>query len=135
MGWDMWGLFADLVILLHAAWALFLALGFIFALRKSKIAFVHLGGLGFSFILNLQGWYCPLTHLENFLRSLHSPEATYSSSFMMAYVYRFLYPDLPEGLLRIGEIVFVCLNLAGYAYIAKRDHLFRRIKAFGQEAP
>lgn len=129
---DMWGLLADLFILLHAAWALFLAVGFIFALKKSKIAFIHLGGLGFSFLLNLTGWYCPLTHLENYFRSLHNPEAVYSSPFMMVYFYRFLYPDLPEHLVRIGEIVFVCLNLLGYAYVAKRDHLLQRMKVFGK---
>ena len=128
----MWRLLADLVILLHAAWALFLATGFIFALKKSKIAFVHLGGLGFSFLLNLMGWYCPLTYLENYFRSLFSPGAVYSSPFMMVYFYRFLYPGLPEHLLRIGEIVFVCLNLLGYAYVAKRDDLFRRMKVFGK---
>jgi hypothetical protein len=127
----MWGLLADLVVLFHAAWALFLALGFIFALRKSKIAFVHLGGLGFSLLLNLTGWYCPLTHLENYFHSLDNSEAVYASPFMMVYFYRFLYPGLPEHLLRIGEIVFVCLNLVGYAYVAKRDYLAQRMKVIG----
>jgi hypothetical protein len=128
----MWGLLTDVVVLFHAAWAFFLAAGFIFALKKSRIAFVHLGGLGFSLLLNLTGWYCPLTYLENYFRSLHSPETVYSSPFMMVYFYRLLYPDLPEHLLRIGEIVFVCLNLLGYAYVVKRDHLFQRMKGFGK---
>jgi hypothetical protein len=129
---DMWGFLADFAILLHAAWILFLAVGFVFALNKSRIAFIHLGGLGFSLLLNLIGWYCPLTLLENYFRSLHNPEAVYSSPFMMVYVYRFLYPDLPEYLLRMGEILFVCLNLLGYAYLSKRDGLFQQMKVFGK---
>ena len=127
----MWALLANAVALLHAAWALFLVFGFIFALRKSQLAFLHLGGLLFSFFLNLLGWYCPLTHLENYLHSLHQKGTGYSSPFMMEYVYYLLYPDLPEYLIRVGEILFVCINLLGYAYLAKRDGLFFLTKRLG----
>ena len=125
----MKGLLLDSVILLHAAWALFLAVGFVFALRYSKITVIHVGGLLLSFFFNLMGWYCPLTYLENFLHSLNEAGAVYSSSFMREYAYRFLYPDLPELTIRIGEMIFVCLNLIGYAYIAKRRAWFRRLSS------
>lgn len=122
----MKGLLLDSVILLHAAWALFLAVGFVFVIRHSKIALIHIGGLLLSFFLNLMGWYCPLTYLENFLHALEEADAGYTSSFMKEYIYRFLYPDLPELTIRIGEMIFVCLNVFGYIYIAKRRAWFRR---------
>ncbi len=122
----MRGFLLDAVILLHAAWALFLAVGFVFSLRYSQVALIHVGGLLFSFLLNLMGWYCPLTYLENTLHALEETGAAYSSSFMEAYVYRFLYPDLPELTIRIGEMIFVCLNFLGYVCLARKRSWFRR---------
>jgi len=122
----MMGLLLDSVILLHAAWVFFLAVGFVFTLRYSKIALIHVGGLLLSFFLNLMGWYCPLTYLENFLHALEEADAGYTSSFMKQYVYRFLYPDLPELSIRIGEMIFVSLNLFGYTYVARKRGWFRR---------
>jgi hypothetical protein len=112
--------------LLHAAWVFFLALGFVFALIYSRIALIHVGGLLVSFFLNFMGWYCPLTYLENFLHALEEADAGYTSSFMKQHIYRFLYPDLPERTIRIGEMIFVCLNLLGYAYVARTRGWFRR---------
>jgi hypothetical protein len=118
-------LLLDSVILLHTAWVFFLAAGFVFALRYSKIALIHVGGLLLSFFLNLMGWYCPLTYLENFLHALEEADVGYTSSFMKQHIYRFLYPDLPELAIRMGEMIFVCLNLFCYAYVARKRGWFR----------
>ena len=123
----MWGLVVDLLILLHAAWVVFLAAGFLLALRYSKVAAVHIGGLVFSFFLNLMDWYCPLTYLENFLHALDEADAIYGSSFMREHVYRFLYPDLPEPFIRVVEMIFVWLVLLGYMYLARRRAWFHRV--------
>jgi hypothetical protein len=121
----MRGLLLDSVILFHAAWVLFLAVGFVLALRYSKVAVIHGGGLLCSFFLNLMGWYCPLTYLENMLHALEKGGDVYSSSFMKEYVYRFLYPDLPELTIRICEMIFVFLNVLSYVYLAKRRGWFQ----------
>ena len=123
----MWGILADSVILLHAAWAVFLATGIVFASRCPKVAVVHVGGLLLSFFLNFVGWYCPLTYLENMLHASDEVGAAYNSSFMREYIYRFLYPDLPELFIRIGEMIFVCANFWGYIYIAERRGWLRRL--------
>jgi hypothetical protein len=130
----MWGFVVDSIILLHAAWVVFLATGFLFALRYSKVAAIHIGGLVLSFFLNFMGWYCPLTYLENFLHRMGDADAVYASSFMREHVYRFLYPDLPEVFIRVGEMFFVCLNLLGYIYIAGRRGWFRRCLYRGSSA-
>jgi hypothetical protein len=39
-----------------------------------------------------------------------------------------IYPDLPEKYIRIGGILFVCLYVVGYAYLAKRYRILGRIK-------
>jgi hypothetical protein len=124
----MVALLVDITIAVHFLWILFLVFGFIFALKGSRIAYVHLGGLIFALLLNAMGWYCPLTHVENYFRSRHDVHATYSTSFMMKYVEKFVYPDIPEDLLRAGEIILTVLCLLVYGYWAGKVGVWRRLK-------
>ena len=119
---------ADFIIILHFVWILFLIFGFIFALIESKIAFLHVAGLLFALFLNVMGWYCPLTYLEHYLYALHDSEATYTGPFIIDFLSHLIYPDLPEKYIRIGGILFVCLYVVGYAYLAKRYRILGRIK-------
>lgn len=104
-------------MLLHFIWILFLLVGVVFALMGSRLAWVHLGGLVFSFFLNLFGWYCPLTYLENYLYSMKEGHTAYTSSFLAHYLEKIVYPDLPEKSIRLGEILFVVVNLIVYGLI------------------
>jgi hypothetical protein len=38
-------------------------------------------GLAFSIVMQVFGWYCPLTHLEFWLRAVH-PATIYPGSFI-----------------------------------------------------
>lgn len=121
-------LLADFIVLIHFLWILFLAFGFIFALRRSRMAYLHGAGLLFSLCLNLLGWYCPLTHLENFLYSIRDPGIIYDGSFLANYLEPLVYPDLPEKLVRAGEIIFVCLNGIAYGWLARRHKLLVHLR-------
>jgi hypothetical protein len=120
----MIGMLADISILFHFLWILFIVFGIILVWRWPKIAFVHLGGLIFSLIINIFGWYCPLTYLENYLHALSARELGYKASFVQHYLVPIVYPDLPERAIRIGEIVFVFMLLVVYAALARR--LYRK---------
>jgi hypothetical protein len=124
----LYNLLAHITILLHFVWILFLIFGFIFALRKSKIALVHVAGLLFSLVLNIFGWYCPLTYLESYLRYLHDTQSTYSGPFILHYMERIIYPDIPALYIRAGEIIFVIFYLVFYTYMAKKHHLLGRLR-------
>lgn len=119
---------ADLVTLLHFSWILFLLFGFILALKRWWVGILHLSGLCYAFILNIMGWYCPLTYLENYLRSLHDPKTSYAGAFIIRQVDRFVYPDFPERTVRIGAILFVCFYILGYAYLAKKYKILNGIR-------
>jgi len=123
-------LLADAAVLLHLLWIVFLVLGLVWAWRWPRAAYVHLAGLGLVLVLNLGGWYCPLTDLEVYLRSLHRPEVTYQGSLAINYLERIVYPDLPETLLRRAAVLWAVLNLAGYALLA-RKRLRRRRESGG----
>jgi len=124
----MVSLLVDITIMVHSLWILFLVFGFVFVLKGSKIAYVHLGGLLFALVLNALGWYCPLTHLENYFHSLHDGPSAYSSSFIARGLEKFVYPDIPENLLRGGEILLTALYLLVYGYWVRKLGLWGRIR-------
>ena len=118
----------DLVIVLHFLWIIFILFGFLLALKYLKVSFVHIAGLAFTLILNLGGWYCPLTHLENYLHRLYAPQLLYEGSFVTINLQKLIYLELDEVYLRMGAIVWVGLNMGGYAMLLRKRRLAHRAK-------
>jgi hypothetical protein len=82
---------ADLVVALHAAFALFVALGALLAFRWRRVMWAHVPAAAWGVLIEFSGWVCPLTPLENALR-LRAGEAAYSGDFIQHYVVPALYP-------------------------------------------
>ncbi|HYO12584.1 MAG TPA: DUF2784 domain-containing protein [Thermoanaerobaculia bacterium] len=116
----LYRLLADLVVVLHFAFVLFVVFGGLFALRWPRAAWIHLPaalwGAGIEFVQGI----CPLTPLENRLRRLGG-EAGYSGGFVERYVTAVLYP---EGLTREVQLVLgglvILVNVAVYAVVWRR---------------
>ncbi len=113
-------LLADLLIIVHFLWILFILCGFLLALKSFKLSLIHIGGLIFTLILNLGGWYCPLTHLENYMQGLYDPQLAYSGSFIINRLERIIYLNMDEAYLRLAAILWVAANVAGYLVLAKK---------------
>jgi hypothetical protein len=117
----LYRLLADLVVLLHTAFVLFVVLGGLLALRWPRAAWFHLPavlwGAGIEFVAGI----CPLTPLENHLRQLGG-EAGYAGGFVEHYVLPVLYPaGLTHGMqLVLGTFVLV-LNVVVYAIVWRRS--------------
>ena len=124
----IYGLLAYFAILLHFVWILFLLFGVFIVWKWRRIVLFHVGGLLFSLILNIFGWYCPLTYLENALHFLHDGETMYSRPFIVEYIERLIYPDLPAFYIRCGEIIFVIIYMGVYVYLAIKHHIFEWIR-------
>ena len=90
------GLLADAVVLVHAAFVLFVVFGGFLALRWRRLAWVHLPTLAWGVWIEVAGWICPLTPLEVELRR-QAGEQGYRGGFVEHYVLPTLYP---EGLTR-----------------------------------
>ncbi len=111
---------ADLVVVLHFGFVLFVVFGGLLALRWPRAAWFHLPaavwGAGIEF---LQG-ICPLTPLENHLRHLGG-EAGYSGGFVERYILPVMYPEgLTRGIQLAIGIFVVALNVAIYAIVLRR---------------
>ena len=110
---------ADSVILIHFLWILFLILGALWGVRKMGIRIVHLSGLFFSMLIQIFGWYCPLTHLEVFLRAKHNPDETYTGSYIIHYVEKLVYLEISEGMVLAITLLLCVFNL--WVYLRRGD--------------
>lgn len=111
-------LLADTVVFIHFLWILFLIFGALAGKRVKLIRFLHVSGLGFAIFLQIMGWYCPLTYLEVWLRSMHDPSTTYIGSFIIHYVEKIVYIELSQGLIFVSTVILCVLNL--WIYMRKR---------------
>ena len=120
-----YGLFADAVLLAHAAFVGCVVLGGLLVLRWPRLAWVHLPVVAWGAGIEFAGGICPLTPLENHLRAL-AHEQGYSGGFVEHYVFGLLYP---EGLTRDVQIVLglgvLALNGAVYAWLWYRRRRVR----------
>ena len=76
-----WRLLADLLVVLHLAFAAFVVCGGFLAWRWRWLIFVHAPALAWGFWVETSGQICPLTPLENHLRRL-AGEAGYQGGFL-----------------------------------------------------
>ena len=127
----LYRLLADILIVVHFLWILFILFGFLVAVKSLKVSLIHIAGLVFTLILNLGGWYCPLTYLENHFQGLYDPQLTYTGSFIISRLERVIYVDLQEAYLRLGAIAWVAVNMVGYGLLARKRMLSFRAKGKG----
>jgi uncharacterized membrane protein YhhN len=71
---------ADVLVVLHFAFVLFVVFGGLLALRWPKVAYVHLPVAIYGALIELVGWVCPLTPLEKRLRESAEWPATKGGS-------------------------------------------------------
>ena len=83
---------ADVTVLLHLAFVVFVVLGGLLVARWPPAAWVHLPAAAWGAWVEFAGWVCPLTPLENWLRR-QGGGAPYSSSFIERYLLPLLYPS------------------------------------------
>lgn len=111
MHYHVW---ADIAVILHAFFVLFVLLGGLAVLRWRRLAWLHLPAALWGATIELGGWVCPLTYLENHLRRMGGG-AGYRTSFIEHYLEPLLYP---LGLTRHTQLVFgfmaLLVNLAVY---------------------
>lgn len=110
---------ADLVVFIHFLWIVFLLSGALIGLRNKSIRFLHISGLIFAIFIQIMGWYCPLTYLEVWLRSMHDPSTAYPGSFIIHYVEKIVYLELSRGLIFLLTIILCGFNL--WIYLRRKN--------------
>lgn len=110
----LYKILADIVVLFHLLWIVFLIIGAFWGVKYRIIKYLHIGGIFFSIFLQIMGWYCPLTYLEVWLRGLHSPKESYPGSFIAHYAERIIYIEVSGVVIFILTITLLIANLLAY---------------------
>ncbi len=111
---------AEVVLLLHLAFIVFVVFGAAMQLRFRWSPVIHLPAAIWGIIVELTGRSCPVTLLENYLRN-KGGQLGYPESFIEHYLLAIIYPD---GLTR--EVQFALATLVAIINVAIYGWIFWR---------
>ena len=111
---------ADLVLVVHLAFILFVVLGGWLVLRRAWVAWLHLPAAAWGAIIELTGGVCPLTPLENRLRAA-SGSAGLEGGFIEHYLLPLIYPATMDRSLQVVlGVAVILINLVFYGVLIGR---------------
>jgi len=119
----LYKLSADIVVLIHFLWILFLIFGSLLGVRYRAIKILHIAGLGFAFMIQILGWYCPLTYLEVWLRQQHDLSLSYIGAFIIHYVEKLIYIELSPTIIFVLTTILCVFNVYVYITRSKKDRV------------
>ena len=122
----MYELAADIVLIIHFLFILFVIFGALLFFVAKKIVFIHIPAIIWGIYIELTNSICPLTYLENWF--LHKANLTsYSEGFIQNYLEPIVYPmSLTKDLQIYLGIALIVVNIIIYGFIF--DKLKKRIQ-------
>jgi len=99
---------------------MFLLLGAFIGRKFRAIKYLHIAGLCFAVIIQIFGWYCPLTHLEVWLRQRHDPFIMHRGSFLIHYIERIVYLELTPGTIFVLTVILIVVSAFLYTKGSKK---------------
>jgi hypothetical protein len=107
---------ADLVLTIHFMFVAFIAVGLLLIwlgwlcrwnfVRNAWFRLTHLAAIGMVAAESLIGFVCPLTILEDWLRSLAGDEQRYQESFIQHWLHRLMFFDVDERVFTMSYLAF-----------------------------
>ena len=116
----LWRLGVDLTVSLHFLFILFVVFGSLFAWKRPRWKWMHLAAMAYGLALEVFGWICPLTWVENEFRR-QAGLLMYEGTFIARYLEKLIYLDVSRAALVVGVVVAIGFNLAVYAYFRRRQ--------------
>ncbi len=114
----IYSLLADLILILHFCFILFVIFGGVLLIRWNWIWKIHLPAVIWGVLIQYLQWSCPLTHLESYLR-INSGESGYETGFIEYFVTALVYPEITPQMHLVAGFLLILINLAIYLYIFK----------------
>jgi len=108
---------ADLTVVVHFGFILFVIAGAFLALRWPRIVWLHIPAVAWGALIELRSLICPLTPLENHFRRLGG-EAGYEGGYIEHYLIPIIYPgNLTRGAQLALGLAVVAINVIAYALL------------------
>ena len=115
----MYELFANLTLIAHLMFILFVIFGGLLHLIFSKIIYIHLPALLWGIYVELSNSICPLTYLENWFLNKGNL-TTYSNNFISNYIFPIIYPDSLTAEIQIYlGVSLIIINILIYSLMFK----------------
>ncbi len=116
----MYEIAADLTLIIHFTFVLFVVFGALLIFASIKIIFIHIPAVIWGSYIELTNSICPLTYLENWF--LHKANlTTYSEGFIQNYLVPIVYPmNLTNDLQIYLGIALIVLNIIVYVLIINK---------------
>lgn len=115
----MYSLLADLILAVHTSYVLFVVVGQLLIVlgwlgnwrwpRNRLFRYLHLGAIGVVVVQSWFGIICPLTVLENELRSRAGMNGYEDYSFIGYWMSRLLFYEAPPWIFAVVYTFFGCL--------------------------
>ena len=117
----MYEIGADLTLIAHFAFIIFVVFGALLFFVSTKIIYVHVPALIWGIYIEITHSICPLTYLENwFLQKANL--TTYSEGFIQNYLVPIVYPKhLTDNLQIYFAIVLIVANMIMYGLIISKS--------------
>ena len=112
---------ADLTLIVHFAFIIFVVFGALLFFVSTKIIYVHVPALIWGIYIEITHSICPLTYLENwFLQKANL--TTYSEGFIQNYLVPVVYPmNMTDDLQTYLAIVLIVANMIMYGLIISKS--------------
>jgi hypothetical protein len=111
------------VLSLHAAYIAWVIFGAFFTRGRLRLAALHVATLVYGGTVEIFGFWCPLTALENWLE-VRGGVSTYRGPYLMHYLDALVHPNIPPNFLVAGAVAVCVLNLWIYT---RRVHVRRSL--------
>ena len=117
----MYEIAADLTLIIHFAFIIFVVFGALLFFISTKFIYLHVPALIWAIYMELTHSVCPITYIENwFLQKANL--ATYSECFIQNYLVSIVYPNnLTEDLQIYLAIVLIVTNMIMYGLIIRKS--------------
>jgi len=107
------------VLLLHLLWIAWILLGWTLTRGRPMLAWLHIASLVWGIAVELGPWPCPLTLAEQWLEA-RSGATPYHQGFLVHYLDKLIYPDLPEAVVGWTGAAICAAILAIYYFRVRR---------------
>ena len=114
------GLLADIVVVAHMAFVIFVVVGGLAVYWRPWVLWVHIPAVLWGVSIEWAGAVCPLTLVENWLRN-QAGEAGYAGDFIQQYLLPTLYPaDLTREIQIVLGATALGINIGVYFSLWRR---------------
>jgi len=109
------------VLSLHAVYIAWVIFGAFFTRGRPQLAALHVATLVYGVIIEVFGFWCPLTRFETWLE-VRGGVSAYRGPFLLHYLDAVVYPNIPPSILTASAVAVCVLNLWIYARRVRVRH-------------